>query len=70
MIACEADARGRKNFENREYPQADFLRRIFNEIKAIKLDESEMEDKTGEQIKENLRQKRIKAIKKVISEMK
>lgn len=65
LIACEADARGRKGFENRSYEQADFLRNIFKEIKNIKLDESEMQDKTGEQIKESLRQKRLSAVKEV-----
>jgi tRNA nucleotidyltransferase (CCA-adding enzyme) len=26
LVACEADARGRTGFENRDYPQANFLR--------------------------------------------
>jgi tRNA nucleotidyltransferase (CCA-adding enzyme) len=26
LLACEADARGRTGYENRSYPQADFLR--------------------------------------------
>ena len=27
MLACEADARGRKGLEERDYPQAEYLRR-------------------------------------------
>jgi tRNA nucleotidyltransferase (CCA-adding enzyme) len=29
LLTCESDARGRKGLENREYPQADFLRGAF-----------------------------------------
>jgi tRNA nucleotidyltransferase (CCA-adding enzyme) len=28
--ACEADARGRQGFENRDYPQADILKKAFD----------------------------------------
>lgn len=36
LLACESDARGRKGLENREYPQADFLRGAF--AAALKID--------------------------------
>lgn len=35
LEVCECDARGRKNFEQREYPQSEQLRRICNEVSAI-----------------------------------
>ena len=43
MIACEADARGRRGLEDRIYPQADFLRGAF--AAAVEVDISDL--KTG-----------------------
>lgn len=35
LKCCEADARGRLGFENREYPQADFLRKCLEAAAAV-----------------------------------
>ncbi len=35
LLACEADARGRTQFENRDYPQADQLRKAFDAAAAV-----------------------------------
>lgn len=35
ILACEADARGRTGFENRDYPQADYLRAAAREAAAV-----------------------------------
>jgi tRNA nucleotidyltransferase (CCA-adding enzyme) len=35
LLTCEADARGRTGFENREYPQADLLRAAFAAASSI-----------------------------------
>lgn len=35
LLACEADARGRTGFENRDYPQAQFLDFIFEKSKNV-----------------------------------
>ena len=35
LLACEADARGRTGFENREYPQADYLRVAFSAASSV-----------------------------------
>ena len=35
LIACEADARGRKGFEHRDYPQADLFRTAFRAAAAV-----------------------------------
>jgi tRNA nucleotidyltransferase (CCA-adding enzyme) len=35
LIACEADARGRTGFEERDYPQADYLRRAAEVAKGV-----------------------------------
>ena len=34
VLACEADARGRKGLQERDYPQADFLRRMHDVLSA------------------------------------
>ncbi len=60
-LACEADARGRKGLEDREYPQADFLRRAREVAAKVKPDET-FADLSGEQIAARLRQLRIAAL--------
>lgn len=35
ILACEADARGRKGLENRDYSQPEYLKYLFNSIKDI-----------------------------------
>ncbi len=35
LIACEADARGRTGFENRDYPQADFIRAVMTQLNQL-----------------------------------
>ncbi len=35
LEVCECDARGRKNFEQRDYPQAEQLRRICDQVSAV-----------------------------------
>jgi len=62
ILACEADARGRKGLEDREYPQADFLRRAHAAAAAVKLPEELRAGLSGEQIAEKFRQARVKAI--------
>jgi tRNA nucleotidyltransferase (CCA-adding enzyme) len=62
ILACEADARGRKGLENREYPQADFLRRARHAAASVTLDGETLADLTGEQIAARLRQLRIAAL--------
>jgi tRNA nucleotidyltransferase (CCA-adding enzyme) len=35
LLACEADARGRTSFENRDYPQAELMRHAFSAAAAV-----------------------------------
>ena len=35
LLCCEADARGRTGFEDREYPQADFFRAALKAAQAV-----------------------------------
>jgi tRNA nucleotidyltransferase (CCA-adding enzyme) len=62
VIACEADARGRKGLEDRPYPQATHLRRARELAAAAQLDESERAGLNGEQIAVALRAKRLLAL--------
>src|SRR5262245_46453714 len=55
VLACEADARGRKGMENREYPQAEYLRRARAAAAGVTLQPAEREGLDGQQIAEKLR---------------
>ena len=62
LVACEADARGRTQFEDREYPQAELMQRAYAAAAAVdsasiaKLHE-------GSEIPEAIRRARIAAVK-------
>jgi tRNA nucleotidyltransferase (CCA-adding enzyme) len=62
LLACEADARGRKGLENRDYPQREFFRRAREAAAAVSLTAEERSGMTGEQIGKALRKRRIAAI--------
>jgi tRNA nucleotidyltransferase (CCA-adding enzyme) len=55
LIACEADARGRAGFEDREYPQAEYFQtalKAANEVNSKSLQEKGIEGKAlGQEIK-------------------
>ena len=58
-IACEADARGRKGLEDREYPQAEMLRRAQRLAAGVRLDAQAREGLDGQQIAMLIRRERI-----------
>jgi tRNA nucleotidyltransferase (CCA-adding enzyme) len=61
ILACEADARGRTGFENRQYSQADVLRTALNAARKVRAkDLGEIEQ--GPDLGETLRKYRVKAI--------
>jgi len=62
VTACEADARGRKGLEERDYPQAAFVRRARAVAAGVALDEATRTGLTGEQIAMRLRQQRVAAL--------
>jgi tRNA nucleotidyltransferase (CCA-adding enzyme) len=66
ILACEADARGRKGLENREYPQAERVRRAFAAAKSVALTAESREGLTGEQIAARMHQERAGAIKRAL----
>ena len=59
--ACECDAKGRLGLEDRDYPQADYLRRAMELVRNIKASDLPAEVK-GPDIGEMLIQKRIEAL--------
>jgi tRNA nucleotidyltransferase (CCA-adding enzyme) len=62
VLACEADARGRKGLENREYPQSDLVRRAHAAARAVSLTEAERAGLSGDQIAQKIRQARVRAV--------
>lgn len=63
LLACEADARGRTGFEDRPYPQADFIMTAAQACRRVSA--QELQDAfgyTGITLGEELRKKRIRAI--------
>ncbi len=62
LLACEADARGRAGLEDRDYPQAEFLRGAF--AAASNVDAAEIAaDKEGVEIGKALSSARTRAVK-------
>lgn len=59
VIACEADARGRKGLEDRDYPQADRLRAALELAAGVRLDEATRAGLNGPQIAAKLRKERV-----------
>lgn len=67
VLACEADARGRKGLENRDYPQAEHLRRARAAAAGATLDPAERDGLNGQQIAEKLRRARLAALAELAS---
>lgn len=63
MLACEADARGRKGLEQRHYPNPRFLARAREVAVAVTLSEEERAGLQGFEIARRLHDKRIHALK-------
>jgi len=66
LLACEADARGRKGFEERPYPQAELLRVAFDAAGKVDAKEVASSGLEGKQIAEQINKLQIAAIKKVV----
>ncbi len=59
LICCEADARGRTGFEDRDYPQANFLRNAYQVCLDVKAKEFVERGIGGIKINEAMHKKRI-----------
>lgn len=63
LITCEADARGRAGFEDRDYPQADYFQtalKAANEVDVSKLQKQGLE---GKALGQEIKQQQIEKIK-------
>ena len=68
LMTCEADFKGRKGFENKIYPQADFLRVTLHETLKINTQVFIEQGKKGKAIKEAIDAERIHIIKNIKTE--
>ena len=68
LLACEADFRGRSGFEERDYPQADLLRRCADAARALDVGAVAAEAKQPKQIPEHIRRARLAAIRAIRAE--
>lgn len=62
LLACEADARGRKGLENTDYPQADRFRALVAAANAINTKSLPVNELDGKEMAQTIRQLRIDAI--------
>ena len=65
LLACEADARGRLGFEERDYPQRAYFAQACQRAAAVALTAEERSGMTGEQIGQELRKRRVAAIEEL-----
>jgi tRNA nucleotidyltransferase (CCA-adding enzyme) len=67
VLACEADARGRKGLEQRDYPQSGYLRRAREIAAGVALDEAARAGLQGFEIAARLRDKRIATLREQLA---
>jgi tRNA nucleotidyltransferase (CCA-adding enzyme) len=65
LLACEADAKGRTGFENRPYPQADWLRAAREAAMSVPVEPLLAKGFRGESLGRELRRARIGAVKEL-----
>ena len=70
LVACEADARGRLGLESRDYPQADFMRRIHRAAVGVSARPLLEQGLTGLALAEALRRERLATITEARREFK
>jgi len=64
LIACEADFRGRTGFEEKPYPQREFLQQAYETAAAVAIEPLLAQGFSGQKLGEKLHQQRVAAIKK------
>jgi len=65
LLACEADSRGRLGFEDKDYPQAKWLRKAFLEANKVGATEFVEQGLVGKEIGDAIRQRRVEVIKAI-----
>lgn len=69
LLACEADARGRAGFEDRDYPQADIFRQALSASQQVDVREIIQQGFQGVHIKEETHRRRVYAIKQILGNL-
>ncbi|MGH8120887.1 MAG: multifunctional CCA addition/repair protein [Gammaproteobacteria bacterium] len=67
LLACEADARGRKGFEDRDYPQAEYFRRALRAAAAIDIQALVAQGLEGEAMATAIWTHRVDAVKQMMA---
>ena len=67
LLACEADARGRKGLEERDYPQAEIFRKAYIAAAEVNIDALVSAGLTGEKMASEIERLQIEAIKQASS---
>ena len=71
LQVCEADARGRQGFDNRLYPQAEYLRKALKELATVEAGSIASEaQQSGKDVAEEIHRARLSAIKCFVSKNK
>ena len=65
LLACQADFQGRKSFEDREYPQTEFMQKALNSVKNIDIQAFKEMGLKGQDMAEAIRKARIATISKL-----
>jgi len=63
ILACQADAQGRKGFSQAPYPQADYLRQAFRAASQISVADILATGKHGQAVGDELKARRIQALR-------
>lgn len=62
LLTCEADARGRKGLEDRDYPQADYLRGALASVQGVNASLFEGQGLSGRELGEAIEAERIRRL--------
>jgi len=65
LDACEADARGRPTFEDRDYPQKEFLNKAYEACQTIQGKDVVKDGFTGKKVGEEIYRRRIDVVKEL-----
>ena len=68
LLACEADARGRKGLEQRDYPQADYLRRALASAREVTAAPFAQQGVTGKALGESINTERVRRLESLRTE--
>ena len=67
LLACEADARGRRGFEDRDFPQAGYFRNVLQSATAIDISSLVARGLQGEDMARAIREQRIAAVNQMLA---